>query len=427
MLIQLLELMAERTRWFIGFAQTRFLGAVAILGAASAVSLISTMGLSMYAARVLGVDEFGKFSIALAISYLILSFVEFGLAPTVTREISINPARLEIHLSSACLLKAIISGLSLVVVAFLNYPMDIKIAIWGMSFYSIILSFVNLFSSVFQAYERFNWMAAIKMEGVIKLVLGILILSGVKTVSGVVLAWVIAALLTILLCLLIYRWGIGPMHFHIDWENVKYVFIESSYLAIAYILWMAATRQGTFILSLLKGVKEVAIYEAANQWVGLVSTSVYALFAAVMFPKLAKLYVISKKQSQRLFERILVLVLLLGLMMAVVISLFSEQIILLSVGPKFLNAANVLRILIWGMLFFNTIGLIGVALNATGHQKMSLVIVTPPIIIGGILGLVITPHYSYVGMAVAMTLSWMITAVWGLFILYTKVFNINFC
>ena len=274
-----------------------------LLGVSSGISLVSTTFLTMYAGRVLGIQEFGKLGIALAISVIVMSVVDFGLNVTLAREISIRPQQLAVCFTSALLIKTVIAVGTMVVIMFTNYPWDVKLATIGLSLYSICISFVNLFSGIFQAREWFGLISAAKIEGILRLSFGVIFLVHSKSVFSVVLAYLLAGLITLVFSIVVFRRRIGQFNFHLKRLELKFFFVESSFLAIAFIIWTATLRQSTLILSTFHKVETVAIYEAANQWIGPISTVIYTLIATVVFPKIARFYVSSIKQAELIFRR----------------------------------------------------------------------------------------------------------------------------
>jgi O-antigen/teichoic acid export membrane protein len=122
--------------------------------------ILITLGFfyTLYTARYLGTAGYGVLSFALALGGIFNVFSDLGLSTLATREVARNPGRSGEYFSNFAAIKTLLiilaSAAIIVLVNVSGYPQQTITVVYFITAYYIMFSFVNLFYSIFQAYEK---------------------------------------------------------------------------------------------------------------------------------------------------------------------------------------------------------------------------------------------------------------------------------
>src|SRR5258708_25450950 len=151
------------------------------------------------------------------------------------------------------------------------------------------------------------------------------------------------------------------------------------------------------------GAQALGFYGRAYTLINIPTQNLSNAVSAVGFPALARL----QNQPERLrsyFLKCYTLFLSLTLPITVACGLFGEDIIRVFLGPKWIDAVPVFRLLAPTILIFALINPTGILLNALGRITQSLrnvILITPVVILGYLCGL----PYGPVGVASGLSLA----------------------
>ncbi len=183
-----------------------------VLLVANIISYLLGFFTTLYTARYLGVEGFGVLSLALSFTGIFGVFTDLGLSALTTREVSRDKSLADKYIGNTVVIKVFLSfltfGLIALVVYVLGYPETIKNVVYLITFSVIFGAFTGIFNSIFQAFEKMEYMS-------LNIILNaILMITGVLTV--------------IYFGLGIYGFGIDL--FHYKWDNFiinfLYLFLE---------------------------------------------------------------------------------------------------------------------------------------------------------------------------------------------------------
>ncbi len=136
------------------------------LAAAEVVVQLLKLALIIYMARILGAEEYGKFSFALSFVCLMVIFAELGLPDIITREFSVKkeaekeyPAiiSLKVFLSAVTFLAILASSF------FITQDPQIRKSIWLLGIFMLITSFVNIVYAFFRAHQKMEYESVAKI------------------------------------------------------------------------------------------------------------------------------------------------------------------------------------------------------------------------------------------------------------------------
>ena len=139
----------------------------AFLLSSEVYSKVFRMILVMAAARILGDAAFGQYSFALAYASLFLIFTDMGVHQLLIREVARDKGKAFLFLSNALSIKGVLSvatlGIMILIVQFMKKPMDVRWTIYILSVSLILGSYIGLFQSLFNAFQRMKYDAAANM------------------------------------------------------------------------------------------------------------------------------------------------------------------------------------------------------------------------------------------------------------------------
>jgi O-antigen/teichoic acid export membrane protein len=169
-----------------------------------------------------------------------------------------------------------------------------------------------------------------------------------------------------------------------------------------------------YALGSLSGAGHVGVFQAALQFVGLVSVGLMAINRPLQ-PRLAAAWAKGdRSRAQELINEAAKLSAVIGLASAVLLIPFAGIVPYLY-GTQFQASADILRILVIGQLFNALAGPCGLVLASTGHQRTALYAVVAALGVNVLGNLVLVPLYAANGAAVAVTMSlltWNVIMVW---------------
>jgi O-antigen/teichoic acid export membrane protein len=157
-------------------------------------------------------------------------------------------------------------------------------------------------------------------------------------------------------------------------------------------------RLDVVLLSWLGTTTDVGLYAAALRFVNM-GQEVPAAILATIFPRLAALHRESSDGFRILFTRSAKYLSLLALGISVVTTIMGPAFIKLLFGSKFDAAVPVLQVLIWSLLPFSLMKLLGGALVATHNQVADLIINALVLVVNVVLKLLWIPAYGTMGAA----------------------------
>lgn len=118
--------------------------------------------LLVFAARILGATEYGKFSFALAFATFFIVFADLGLDSILIRELAKDKSQ-ENKFSAIFTLRLLLSLFMLVVICagslFVSQDPIIRLAIWIFAIYIFFQSVKTVFLAFFQARQRMEYVA----------------------------------------------------------------------------------------------------------------------------------------------------------------------------------------------------------------------------------------------------------------------------
>lgn len=399
---------------------------IALNATAQMVALIAILGIQtaymIVVARVLGPEDFGRFSFAWAIVQILLIGGDFGLHNTVIRRISHRPMdspRISanffyLKLMLSLFLLAILGVMAATVGELAGGRMVLLVFGAGMVFQSLSIGI----NAVFQSHGKL-YLGSLNL---------VLTFAG-QAVVGVILLWLGGRMLSLALAYLLatglatavnarlFTRRIHPIGFRPD-SGWKAFVRESAPVGISTFFHTLSARIGLSLLAFLAGPAATGIYSAAVRLPQALSNIPLGIFGAVL-PAMAA-YQDQALPLFRLFRRSLLVVVSLAVPVVLFLALLADLLIRFIYGPAYSSSADALRILAWSVLPV----FVGMCFSHVLLSQHSLVgrlpYVTGTALLANVLAcLILIPPYGVTGASIALIVNESVlalgyfVAVWG--------------
>ena len=397
----------------------------AALFAAQFVVSILGLVLSIFIARSLGPVIFGEYSFALAFTAIFAVFSDLGYNTLLIREVARDKSQASKYLNNVLCMRALLSlvifALIVITINVMGYPADTKNIIYLFGIYTLIVSFSAVFKVTFRAFEKMEYEAGINIfTNIIRVSLGLLVLFLGYGLIELALVFLFSGGFDVLLSFFVCERKFVKPKIELDFEFWKSTIKVALPLSMLSIFGLIYVRIDTIMLSMMKGDAVVGWYNAAYNLV-LAFKPIPQLLMNALFPLMSGYYVSSKNSLKITYERSFKYLFILGLPLAVGITLLADRFILLFYGQQFYPSIIAVQILAWDILLIFLYMCSAFILASIDKQNQMAVIAGCAALINVILNMFLIPSFSYVGAAVA-TIVTETTLITLYFILISKSF-----
>ncbi|NLJ39337.1 MAG: flippase [Candidatus Atribacteria bacterium] len=363
----------------------------------------------IYTARYLGADGFGILSLALSITGIFAMFIDMGLSTFMVREVSRDKSKADKYIPNVALMRLILSLLTILLIILLvnviNYAEIVKIVIYILTISVIINGISGIFSYVFQANEKMEYLSMSTLILSISMLTGTLI--GVYYQFDILYfayLYIISNGLVFIFIFLAYLWKFNLPKIKIDWNIWKPTLKEAWPFGVAAMSGLLYTYIDSILLSIFQNNTVVGWYSAAYRLM-LVVLFIPNAFNTVIFPVMSPLFKTSPESLRLINERYFKYMVIIGIPLGFGTTFLAQKIILLVYGSGYTNSILSLQILIWTMVFTFIGASFVQVLQSINKQLIITKIAVICVIINVILNLILIPSYSYIGASIATVLT----------------------
>ncbi|MFH0857400.1 MAG: flippase [Candidatus Magasanikbacteria bacterium] len=382
-------------------------------------------------ARMIGVENTGKYFFALSFTTVFVVFIDLGLTNVFIREASKTKERLQEYFSVVLAVKlglAVVTYIAAVLtINLLGYPIDTRQLVYlsavtmvfdtlHMTLYGVLRALGNL------KYEAFG----IVGTQFLTLVLGTAFLFLGLPVIFLILAFTIPSACNVLFVslILIKKYG---MHVRPKWDKLTFKYLGRIVIpfAIAAVFARIYSYADTMILSQMMG-------EIAVGWYSIPYKITYAFqfiplaLVAALYPKFSEYYIADREKLASVFEYGMKYLFLVAFPIAVGIGVLAKDIILFLYTPEYLPSVVPLQILIIGLIFSYASFPVGAFLNACNRQISQTVIVGIVMVVNIVLNLLLIPVSGVTGAAISALVGNILLTILGLCIIPRIAENFSF-
>jgi O-antigen/teichoic acid export membrane protein len=378
------------------------------------IRILVTTLVAFYIARFLGPNDFGQLSFALAWVAILSSVCSLGLDSIALREISHHPVKTNTVLSTGILLKMLASIISLIAVfgAYLLLGMSIESGFILIASFALLFQPFNLCEVFFQAKAESKKIIQIQVfQSVGSSIIKLLIIYFNGSLQLLLWSYVFDALVLGIGVYLVCKKqdDICIAFNNFDWHLARSLLITAFPILLSGISVATYMKIDLIMLESMVPLDQVGVYSAAAK----LSESWYFVPVAIVgaySPLILKL----KKESQESFDlklRELYSLLIWGsLFIGIIVSIFSDSIINIVYGDRFLQADQVLIIHIWSGIFV-CIGLVNsLSLLSNDQLYQNLIRTLLGALLNVGLNLLLIPGLGALGAAYATLIAYAFTA-----------------
>ena len=359
----------------ISFKQTIFKNTF-WLTVAEIASKTPTFFLNILIIRYLGTENYGKFAFAFAFGSPFAAFTDFGLSILAIKEIAKDKNLVKKYLDNLLTLKLALAfttaAFIFLISQFLGKSPEVKILIYLVTVFTIITSFWGFFLAIFQAFEKMEYIAITKLFYSFSLcALTLLIIWQKMGLKILVSGYLYSSLITLFITLILVRKRFAKFHFHFNFNFWKKTLKQAWPFGLIVLLGSLFFQINTIQIGLISTNTQVGLYNAAYQFI-IILTTLTSLFFASLFPALSKKYSQSKVEFYNIinfFER---KVILSSLAICLILILASKKLILLVYGIRYSDSTNILRLLAISIFILLFGAVYSSALRAADRQKQYL-------------------------------------------------------
>ena len=359
--------------------------------------------LTLVVSRQLGPALFGVFSFLTTVLVSANCFSSLGLDIWMVREVTKTPLKAKFYLSNILGLKIGTSLIAILLVYLIFQATDLPRTTLDLLW---ILSVSLLFNSISQTlwhygncFKQFIYHSTLwASSNIIKSLLGISLVLLYQKLEPLIWGIVVAEALALLLSFYVIRRRFGPFVPEFQFSVWKDFLVRSAPIAMGMIFSVLYFRLDIVMLQLMTEEKVVGFYSAAYK-VFEVAVVLPHSFMLVLFPTLVEEFQSDRSRFRHSCKKALIIYSLIGGSIALVLWGFSNAIINLVYGEKFLSSIPVLDVLSWAILLFFVNFLLSNILITSGREMINAWNLIGATVLNIILNLVWIPRYGATGAA----------------------------
>lgn len=365
-------------------------------------------GIIIYAARILGAEDWGVFSYALSLAAFFTVFTDFGISTVITRESAKDLSVQEKYFTTSLIIKIVMTVVS--IAAFLALaPLIVKQKA-VMALLPIIILLVSLdgmrdfAASLSRAWEKMEIEAAIQIATNIAIVIGgFIALYYYRTSYSLSVGYTIGV-------------GIGMLAafypFHRYFKNIRQTFDPKLIKSILYASWpigmlslMTATmlNTDTIMIGWFRDISEVGYY-SAGQRIAQIVFMVPALLTTALFPSFAK-FASDKERFANALEKSILILLMAGIPMAIGGALLAKDIMYIVYGDQYLAGSLAFAIMSLTFISGFIAPVLGNAIFALNKEKQLFTYIALGIFGNFLFNLLLIPRFGIAGAALSTLLN----------------------
>jgi O-antigen/teichoic acid export membrane protein len=357
----------------------------------------------IYMARYLGPNNYGILSYGFSLIGIFGIFTDLGLNTLMTREIARDKSKNLKYFNNFITMKVVLVFLVFVaafILSLVSYSVETMYVILILMLSLVFTSFSNAFYSLFQAYEKLEYQSFMVFLSCILTLIGVLVAIHYElNVVAFAFVYLLVGVFSLIYCLVIaYNNFILPkVTIDLDFwkKNIKIAlgFGFISIFATIYV-WIDSS-----MLFWIKGSEATGLYGAAYRLVLALLFIPTAVNTAV-FPVMSRLHINSTSSLKKITERYFKFMMIIGIPLAVGLTLVAPKIIILLYGKGYINSVLSLQILIWATVFTFANAAFAEFFQSTNRQLVVTKITGLWMIGNIILNLILIPKYSYIGASI---------------------------
>lgn len=365
-----------------------------------------------YITRKLGAADYGRFTLAFVFVAMFAPFSNMGLRAVTVRDIAAEKSTTDLHLAKMLGTRALLSFMAVAVMVATTSALGYDSLTIQLTFIAAMTLVAQALSSTiqdaFQAHERMSHVAYSQfVGGTVLTICSCLVLFAGFGVSALTLTYVLGAVVTLAVALVLVR-PIARIRFDFDFGYAVQKLRQAAPFFVPNLIASVGGKVGAVLLSKFATEAAVGYFGAAYSLTDRLVVIVDGICTAI-YPTLTVLYATSREEAGKLFQKFYEYLLILALPIGVGTTILARPIIRLVCGEAFEGAAPVLVVLVWGLAASFVTSIQVWALAAMRHERIAArvgIISTIVCVVGNV---VFIPLWAEVGTALASLVSTLVS------------------
>jgi O-antigen/teichoic acid export membrane protein len=393
-----------------------------------AVTLVAGGALAVYAIRTLSVEEFGQYSIALALATVVSLLSEMGISALAVREMATHPERepqvLAIAIAAELLTSVVAAALLIPTAVLLGYRGEVVGLVAIAAGVVLVQGLLASLETPFQARRVMTYVAAFgALQGTVTAAVGFPLIALGAGPQGLMAALVVGYAATSAGAV----WALRRSRIRPSWHGVRRRLPGFLWAALPIAATGGVTivyeRVDLLMVSKLDSTEAAAIYAVALQ--ALHYTSLLpSVITLSFFPLLAGNLRDDREQGRRSVVLLARIFLFLSVPLVLVLVLCGEQLVTFVLGDRYEDAAVPLAIVSGSMVLGFLNYLFWSALLAAFQERAKLKIMAVALPVNVLLNVILIPPLGPTGAAIALLASDLLVGSWQLLVVHQRVFRI---
>jgi O-antigen/teichoic acid export membrane protein len=372
---------------------------------ASFISGLVYLATVMIIAHTVSVVEFGKYSFVLAFAMFFQLVADAGLPRMLIREIAKDPEGFVPLMGAAVSLIWLVSGavclLVALIVPFLHFGIDVKIAVLVMSFATMATFHAAGYSAVLRAFEdnELNYLGGVLHK---ILLLGLILLA-IRFHTGLV-GFVSAHLVSNLLLWYFYHIVVSHVYaritLRIDVPLWKSLIIAALPIGGGVMLRQLALQLDILILTWMTNLTTVGLFSGPYR-ISMALRVIPQTLSLPLYPLYSRTAHLSPARFREAYQWSIKFFALISIPFAVFFIAWSKPILRLALGAKFLPALPAMQLLGLGLVPFFVSTLFQYLFAALDEQRRFLMSTCVGSALRILLLIILIPTFGFVGPAIA--------------------------
>ncbi len=368
----------------------------------------------IFIARQLGASTLGSLAFGMSLFSFFLTVSTLGLGAVVIREVARDRRKAGVYFGHTLLLgtaTALVMSATMILVALIVRPdHETIVAAVILAIAIVPAAWFYWSKSLLSAAENMSHVAVARFgENFFKVTVGVTLLFAGAGLLHLALVIAASKLVSAVIAFVLARCVARP-DFHLDRKIVAHLRrMTPSFSMIALfnsLFWAAPV----VILTHLGGEAQAGLFSAAYKLVDMVITFAHA-YGQALFPIASRTARQNAEAFKTLFLKSIKYVLILTLAVAAGVSVMASEIVAFVYGGGMMQAAAVLRILVWMVAPFSIVPILAFSLLSHNRQDRDLLGNIAAAVTVILLGVLTTPAYGAVGMALSVVVATLVF--WG--------------
>lgn len=359
-------------------------------------------------ARYLGAAIYGKYAFAVAFISFFVLLSDFGITSLITRNVSKDFKSSNYYLSYSFSFKILASicslGLLSLLIMLIKPLQENSSILFLVAIALLIRGITSVFFAIIRAHRKLQYEAiAGFINRIITASIGISILILSKNINYFLIVFLLACLIELVFVFNIIK-RITSFQFRFDLKVFKTLVVFAFPFMVNGGMSIINYRVDSLIINFEHGSVATGIYNAAYTIV-LSLIIIQEIVGRIFLPLFSNLERKDQGFFVRSFIQVFKLILILALLIGLIGSFFSNEIIGTIYGTGFETSANCLRILIWSLFFMFGGYVLTITLIAKNEEKAVLKARILTALLNILLNLILIPQYSFIGASIATIVS----------------------